>query len=1736
MLRSLLQGRRQGGAAILLLVGAWLLCAAVLIGGAAGAAETAPVARLEPSALPARGTARTLLHIPVFGRYIVTAKSAQGVALQLVDRMRGPGPVAGRPGKKDGRLDLFLEKGDYRLRTLASPEGEGRVTLSVQRAREMNPSPAPRLVRYRLERSTLGDLQQRSYWLQIMRRQTVAVEAAGRNLADLRLWKDGNWLVDAQPRAELTTPLPGKPLNDRLLVAHLNPGLYLLTAYGGPARPWAESSPDHPLYLRFGIPELPEAGRRRFAASPFGVDRWRVQGEANFYRLELPRAEKASLNVGYYDENHPFAPASAGARISKNTVPPMAELHVSNFGRREHLVTIRREAGKPYTLQHFFAQHQRTFQTPGDYWVSTLRSGGGEDAIDATALLVRGGWRSWRLVSDSAIALDGNRSWKRRFNLLGEATLFFHVGNKGTYAFKAEGVRADLRLEPFLVNPSYHYRAPEFHRGELRQDLDPGNYVLTLRPVQGRNGKGIVTLSAGPLSGGTLGVLGGSAAEISPAQRSFHTTLHVTPRQHYRLYLNRQPGVTSGILVRRLPIDLGRALPVTQAAQETLRLEIRVPEAGTVTATAPDGSRLPFTVDGGAAQTSRVLQPGTYAFALRNDADRSVSYALTLAPLRLESNTPLPSLPADALKRLPAFPLLEAKKPYFFETERNQTTTLNVHVAAPALYRLESTGLLRMEGTLRTRTVPSLEREAANGVGRNFLIARYLGEGDYQLSVRPQGKSRGPLGVELARNTPVDGGELREGIPARRTLHAGEGLLYRFHVAKAGDYRVRAIGLDRRFTARLEDADGWPLVRPGLRADYRRHFAAGDYRLLILPQQVAARVVTLFAAVPQPRKFEGHGPHDIALDSSVTHRWMEPRKGARRIPDQWRFRAPAAVTAVIDLSPGMAGTLLQEGKPVGKIVGGQTWQGKLAAGRYLLETESAQPNNRFDYRLSLRSRELVAGETRQVKAPAELTVALGSDAPFELSSFGDRDVRAKLYDRSGTLLAENDDRANDWNFFLSNQLPAGNYRLRIEPVGASTATTAVSLRLPPVRPEAGLTLPARLRITDAAVHTYPLPRVGKGRLWCFSARSKEVVGLALERRVRGRWRTVGEQRGHEPLLVMPTVTAAAGAFRLRVWSVSRSGHPIEVAGQQVWPAHQPESRLAGGVSLEMVAAVPRPLGVAAVDLQRPGLFALAGAPREVLWGTAPAQALEAPAHGRFAATGKVLWLARRFRPGSARRLKARRVVPGVGAPLALGLPPGRSAAIDLPPLRRGATQVALAESPTGLPGIRGRGASPGMAAVGVARQSALWIRHATAPTGVLLWDATRQKVVLPVHLCLFRFAVRATSPLGFGSHDLTLHALAARSFALPNGNQRLRLALPAGVAAEVRRAAATVATFWSGSTPGAFLWDRAADRLILYNTRARDGRIGLLTVAAAPQGPLRSGRFGKLHFAAGGCSELAVHLSSSEKRAGRRLHVDGRRVRVTAIESSGAILRAPDPVLHDDARVLVDHGPGFVLAWLSDPAGHTAMGGKIAPRTVSLPAQLTLSGPTAAVRLKMAAAGGVAVSSDIPLIVRVRRPGRPEQLRVFPDAVNLPLYLPPGATTLLFDGLTGSAAGGQVELHRLAVESLTTRFSAKRLLAPGASRLFHFHLSQARTIGVGVKGSVDLVDCTLLNGAGKEVGRGLLQMHHLAAGDYLLRVEAPPAGDTVEVQAVVVGLHPPGNGPPPEVIRKYLRAAGFTSK
>jgi hypothetical protein len=492
---------------------------------------------LDRSAVSAAGRQQALLTVDRFGRYSISVKSAQGTSVQVVDRMAGPRESAGRAGELDGRLDVFLERGEYRLVTEGHARAQGEAKLTVQPFAEQHAPDPPMLVETKLVEASLGDLEQRSYWLVVKERRFVALEAAGRNLADLRLWRDGQWLVDAAPETERLQPKVGQPLFACRLAADLEPGRYLLTAYGGPAQPWAEEADAHPLYVRFGLPRLPEAGRRRFTTSPLGIDRYLVPGGATYFRLELDEAQPALLRAATIDPASPFAPPGEMREITKKSAPPVAEIDLPRPDDGEppaegaapvpdRIVTVEAEAGVAYRLQHFDRRTAYSIRAEGDYWISSVHSGDPQDSVDATALLVQDDKKA--PLAEAVVELDTNTGWTRRTNLLATLTVYLRVKEAARYEVVLEGPEARARIEPFVTFRPRNYRSPAMKPSGGTWDLEPGFYVLTAEPVR----RGIVTLSVraagagGPTAGppaaaGDAAVGAGALFSIPPSRSSY---------------------------------------------------------------------------------------------------------------------------------------------------------------------------------------------------------------------------------------------------------------------------------------------------------------------------------------------------------------------------------------------------------------------------------------------------------------------------------------------------------------------------------------------------------------------------------------------------------------------------------------------------------------------------------------------------------------------------------------------------------------------------------------------------------------------------------------------------------------------------------------------------------------------------------------------------------------------------------------------------------------------------------------------------------------------------------------------------------------------------------------------------------------------------------------------------------------------------------------------------------------
>src|SRR5215831_9255527 len=137
-----------------------------------------PSARLSGATVSASADGQVLLTVEASGRFAIRAVSKTGVALQLVDMITGPGDVAGEPGVRDGRLDVLLDKGVYKLRSFGTKGAAGEAQMVVEPFR--NAAPASTDLLHGGEFSgELADLQQRSYWTMVGRSGRVSVEAVG---------------------------------------------------------------------------------------------------------------------------------------------------------------------------------------------------------------------------------------------------------------------------------------------------------------------------------------------------------------------------------------------------------------------------------------------------------------------------------------------------------------------------------------------------------------------------------------------------------------------------------------------------------------------------------------------------------------------------------------------------------------------------------------------------------------------------------------------------------------------------------------------------------------------------------------------------------------------------------------------------------------------------------------------------------------------------------------------------------------------------------------------------------------------------------------------------------------------------------------------------------------------------------------------------------------------------------------------------------------------------------------------------------------------------------------------------------------------------------------------------------------------------------------------------------------------------------------------------------------------
>ena len=1445
-----------------------------------------------PSELPAARDGASLITIPAPGRYSIRAKSPSGARIELVDMIAGPLDSSGAPGLRDGRIDALLDRGVYKLRVSGVKDASGKIALSALPFSEADAA-KPTLAPGRIQSGELGDLQQRSYSFEVGPKGRVNLEAIGRALSDLRVWRGNGELVDLAFTQETVETKPGRAMNRLRLEGALEPGRYVVTAYGGEKLVWAQGDAAQPFLLRLEAPALLAAGVAEGVIGPFGAERFDAPASYDAFRLDLAQTTPARLEARRDDSREI-------ASISKNSRAPSANVRLAADGKTDARLEVSGYEGETFTLRGLRQSDRETFEAAGPHLVSVDLAGDGGDEAPATALFARiekDG--KMRVIASDAPRVGAGKAWRGKFNLLGPTSILFEATRDGPVAIDAKGVKVDASIEPALGALA----ARADGKDSARYDLQAGYYFLNLTPKGDAGGVIDVTLGSPGLSA--------SAPAPAPSRQTMSFGTQALERDgSYLILTNVAPQLLTGPRVVALPVELDKApLAIWQEAGKELALPARLPNSGRSMARDAHGDDVALTLADQSEENEQRLATIRIAAPEKSRALGLVFVSEATSAKSEETGKPA----ATALSAAVAHPA-------FFDLARDKTKRLRFDVAQGGLYRVETLGRLKTALRIGANVAPRLGDGEANGPGANALVTTFLRAGAYRAAVTAK-ESSGHLGLAVSPATLAPTAKLVDAGIARATLDSGKGAITPIEITSDGEYRIELLGLKQKWRARLEDADGWPLAAPGEMQRLTRRFEKGSYRLVVMPRDVEARMTARLTPIVAAKAVEGHGPHPLPFEKAQRLQWREPQaRDAPRTPDVWRFTLHGDSDIDLSIGEGMVGEIFKgEDESVGKVASDRPFKSKLPAGDYRVEARSLAHDDRLDYEISLDSPQLQPDAARVVEPPTRLDFSLAKDSIVDLSSFGDIETIGALKNGDGDVIERLQPRADDWNIALSRRLPAGAYRLELERLGAEpsapaqaeeaasedseeasndeeganeeeTATnddaplSGVELRLSLLgeKDDGALTLSGEKTLSGAGAHVLSLAPSPAGTLALVAARSEGEAAISIERRdADGKWRAIGVARGPAPVAAWPV--AGDGELRAVVWSMAGGDAPITLAARAV----ERRARKFGDMTLAPVDGLA---GVCVGKVATPDASLVTlETQQDIAAGSTPGALLRETRSGALAPQAQDLWLMSR---GDC----ASRIGVGAfdwkGAEISLDIGEGERA--HLIPFAPPAGKLRLwhARSAFAQPALDGgRG-------IGVAKGAALTL---AGDSPLELWNA---EGVAPMRIALNAIDVE-TRPVTKGGALFSglIPPMSAQPIDMDEAAGPLALDLAGGLAAFAQ--------------PRVVFGDGAAMSRVLHGVKSR---LLLVNPTQAPL-PARIARetgesrrldatraFTRFFPSAG---QISLPLDAQKND---RLIVSG--ALATVISNSGRVSHGDSVTLDGAGEAIIDHGPGLVAFWI----------------------------------------------------------------------------------------------------------------------------------------------------------------------------------------------------------------------------
>lgn len=418
------------------------------------------------------------------GRYAIQVKSLSGASLQLVDKIKGPGPEYGVAGAIDGRMDTFLDAGDYLVLVKGSGDAGERIEIKADMFQAVADRQAP-LPGMDPHETTLNDFESIDFWFALPSTQMIHIDAAGRSLQDMRLWLNGAWLAEHEPFQSNVETDSGRILRRCRFLIRCPAGIHKITVYGGEPLQWAYGGMESPLYIRTGIASVTAAGSINRNISVFGDDTFLVDSGADFFRMgSLNPGTGLSVDEIFNDDDVRLS-ESYTSRI-RDLRAPSVERTVYNADTRK-IVRVSGQPGTQYNLTWFCVNYSnpRLMYLDGTWDVTFFHGGNPRDLPELNVIIIeenRNTPRQERILASSRIDVESTGAVYRRFNVSDPVSVFVWFKQAGRYTLHSRGTPCRFVLESFFTRTPGDYVRPLPQTFPSTVDVNTYVYRMTIEP------------------------------------------------------------------------------------------------------------------------------------------------------------------------------------------------------------------------------------------------------------------------------------------------------------------------------------------------------------------------------------------------------------------------------------------------------------------------------------------------------------------------------------------------------------------------------------------------------------------------------------------------------------------------------------------------------------------------------------------------------------------------------------------------------------------------------------------------------------------------------------------------------------------------------------------------------------------------------------------------------------------------------------------------------------------------------------------------------------------------------------------------------------------------------------------------------------------------------------------------------------------------------------------------------